>query len=183
MCTGKTGHAEVIQITHDPAKVKLDQLFEVVTQLNLGRQHVEDLEQLLYYESGLLGVSGISSDVEQLLASGAPEAREALELFAFQVARHAGALAATLGGLDRFVFTGGIGEHAAAVRAMIVDRMELFGARLDERANEAGEKRLSSDASQILIERRPAQEELGIARDACELLACSTVAAGAPPAS
>jgi acetate kinase len=142
----------------------------------------DNLEQLLYRESGLLGVSGISADVETLLACPDPAAREALELFAFQVARHAGALAATQGGLDRFVFTGGIGEHAAAVRTMIVDRMELFGARLDERANEAGEKRLSSDASRILIERRPAQEEWAIVRHVCEALACSPVA-GRPPAS
>lgn len=124
----------------------------------------DELERLLYRESGLLGVSGISPDVDALLASDAREAREALELFAFHVARQAGALAATLGGLDRFVFTGGIGEHAAAVRTMIVERMELFGARLDRRANDAGEQRLSSDSSNILIERRPAREEWAIAR-------------------
>jgi acetate kinase len=138
-----------------------------------------ELEQLLYRESGLLGVSGISSDVEQLLASAAPGAREALELFAFQVARHAGALAATLGGLDRLVFTGGIGEHAAAVRTMIVDRMELFGARLDEQANKACERRLSSDASDILVERRTAQEEMAIARHVYSVVAC-TKQAGMP---
>ena len=143
----------------------------------------DDLEQLLYRQGGLLGVSGISSDVEQLLTSEAPEAKEALDLFAFQVARHAGALAATLGGVDRLIFTGGIGEHAAAIRTMIVERMGLFGARLDERANEAGEKRLSSDSSKILIERRPAQEEWAIARHVLETVLCSMNPAVMPPAS
>lgn len=131
----------------------------------------DELEQLVYRESGLLGVSGISSDVEKLLASDALGAKEALELFAFQVARHAGALAATLGGLDRFIFTGGIGEHGAAVRTMIVERMELFGARLDEQANAAGGQRLSGASSNIQIERRPSREEWAIARHVCSILA------------
>lgn len=127
----------------------------------------DHLEQLLYRESGLLGVSGISSDAEILLASDYPEARDALELFAFQVARHAGAIAATLGGLDRFVFTGGIGANSAAVRAMIVDRLSLFGAKLEPSANSAGERVISSDASAILVERRETEEELAIARAVC----------------
>ena len=130
-----------------------------------------DLEQLLYRQSGLLGVSGISSDVETLLGSQATGAREALELFAFQAARQTAALAATLGGLDRFVFTGGIGEHAAAVRSMIASRLELFGARLDEAANAAGEKRISSVDSAILIEWRATQEEWTIARHVSSILA------------
>lgn len=127
----------------------------------------DQLEQLLYRESGLLGVSGIASDVGVLLASDSPNAREALELFAFQVARHAGALAATLGGLDRFVFTGGIGENSSAMRAMIVDRLSLFGAKLDPVANLAGGRIISSDDSAILVERRETEEELAIARAVC----------------
>jgi acetate kinase len=122
-----------------------------------------ELERLLYRQSGLLGVSGISPDVDELLASDAPAARDALDLFAFQVARQAGALAATLGGLDRFVFTGGIGENAPAVRRMIVDRLTLFGARLDRHANAAGDRVLSRADSCILIEKRGTQEELAIA--------------------
>lgn len=122
------------------------------------------LEQLLYRQSGLLGVSGISSEVDVLIASDAPTAREALDLFAFQVARQTAALAATLSGLDRFVFTGGIGENAAIVRRMIVDRLTLFGAKLDPDANAVGDTVISSDDSPVLIEKRPAQEELAIAR-------------------
>jgi acetate kinase len=123
-----------------------------------------ELELLLYRQSGLLGVSGLSSDVEVLMASDAATAKEALDLFAFQVARQTAALAATLGGLDRFVFTGGIGENAATIRRMIVDRLTLFGAKLDPDANAAGDTIISSDDSPILIEKRPTQEELAIAR-------------------
>jgi acetate kinase len=125
---------------------------------------IDQLERLLYRQSGLLGVSGISSDVETLLSSDAPTAKEALELFAFQVARQTAALAATLGRLDRFIFTGGIGEHAPIVRQMIVDRLELFGAELDEERNSSGQTRISSDRSEIQIEQRPTQEEYSIAR-------------------
>jgi acetate kinase len=123
-----------------------------------------ELEHLLYRQSGLLGVSGLSSEVDVLIASDAPTAREALDLFAFQVARQTAALAATLGGLDRFAFTGGIGENAATVRRLIVDRLTLFGAKLDPKANAAGETIISGDDSPILIEKRLTQEELVIAR-------------------
>jgi acetate kinase len=140
-------------------------------------QSVDQLEHLLYRESGLLGVSGISADVGILLASDAPAAREALDLFAFQVARHTAALAATLGGLDRFVFTGGIGENAAVIRRMIVDRLGLFGAKLDPQANLSGETVISTDDSAVLIERRTTQEELAIARHICATNALSPLGA------
>ena len=124
----------------------------------------ERLEQLLYRESGLLGVSGLSADVATLLASDDAAAVEALDLFAFQVARQTAALAATLGGVDRFIFTGGIGEHAPAVRKMIADRLEWLGAELDDEANAAGATAISTGTSSILLECRSTQEELMIAR-------------------
>ena len=123
----------------------------------------EQLEELLYRESGLLGVSGISSDVETLLKSDAPAAAEALDLFAFQVARQVAALAATLGGVDRIVFTGGIGEHAPAIRKMIVERLDWLGAELDYEANETGSTVISAMSSPILLERRSTEEEQMIA--------------------
>ena len=92
----------------------------------------DQLEDLLYKKSGLLGVSGISADVATLIASDAPAAAEALDLFAFQVARQTAALAATLGGIDRFIFTGGIGEHSPALRRMIVHRLGWLGAALSD---------------------------------------------------
>jgi acetate kinase len=122
------------------------------------------LESLLYRESGLLGVSGISSDVRILFDSNDPAAAEALDLFAFQVARQAAALATTLGGIDRLVFTGGIGEHSHVIRQKIVDRMQWLGATLCDSANVSNQTRISSDASALLIERRSTEEELAIAR-------------------
>jgi len=122
------------------------------------------LEELLYKKSGLLGVSGISADVAALEASDAPAAAEALELFAFQVARQSAALAATLGGIDRFIFTGGIGEHSPTVRRMIVDRLNWLGAKLDEQANNSGATTISTDTSAVHLERRSTREELMIAR-------------------
>jgi acetate kinase len=130
----------------------------------------ERLEQLLYRESGLLGVSGISPDVETLLGSDDPAAAEAIDLFAFQAARHVAALAATLGGVDRIIFTGGIGEHAPAVRGMIARRLEWLGAELDGEANAAGATIISTAGSSILLERRPAEEELVIANQVTMLL-------------
>lgn len=125
---------------------------------------VTQLEQLLYRKSGLLGVSEISADVATLLASDAPAAAEALDLFAFQVARQTAALAATMGGLDRFIFTGGIGENASTVRRMIAERLKWLGAELDEQANASGAATLSTATSSIVVERRSTREELMIAR-------------------
>ena len=82
-------------------------------------------EQLIYHESGLLGVSGISSDMRTLLASSDPRAAEAIDLFVYRIGRELGSLAAALGGLDALVFTGGIGEHAAVIRAARLPRRRL----------------------------------------------------------
>lgn len=124
----------------------------------------QELEHLLYRQSGLLGVSGISANVETLLASDVPEAFEALDLFAFQVARQIAALAATLGGVDRIVFTGGIGEHAQAIVPMIVGRLEWLGAELDAKASNSCATVISKRSSPILLERRRTEEELMVAR-------------------
>jgi len=87
------------------------------------------VEHVLYYESGLLGVSGLTSDMRTLLESTAAPAREAVELFVFRAARETAALAGTLGGLDGIVFTAGIGEHAAPVRAAVCARLRCGTAR------------------------------------------------------
>jgi acetate kinase len=93
------------------------------------------LERLLYRESGLLGVSGVSSDMRVLLASENPAAHEAVELFCYRAVREIGSLAAALGGLDLLVFTGGIGQHAAPVRARIANGCAWLGIELDAAAN------------------------------------------------
>ena len=87
----------------------------------------DEIEHVLYEKSGLLGVSGLSGDMRVLLASDLPRAREAVELFVFRIARETAALAASLGGLDGFVFTAGIGEHAPEIRAAVCERLRWLG--------------------------------------------------------
>ena len=100
-----------------------------------------EVEDVLYRRSGLLGVSGVSSDMRALLASADIRAREAIELFVFRIAQQTAALAASLEGLDGFVFTAGIGERAAAIRAMVGERLGWLGIAIDPVANEASSRR------------------------------------------
>ena len=128
------------------------------------------LERLLYHESGLLGVSGVSSDMRALLASDDPAAKFAVELFCYRAAREIGSLAAALGGLDALVFTGGIGEHAAAVRAAIVQASAWLGLELDDAANEDSRTRITTPASRVPAYVLPTNEELVIARHTARLI-------------
>jgi|SRR5579864_7144029 len=122
------------------------------------------IESLLYKESGLLGVSGISNDMRTLLASSDPRAGEAVDLFVYRIGRELGSLAAALGGLDAIVFTGGIGEHAAEIRARVCDAAAWLGLTLNEVANERGGPRISRDDSRVSAWIIPTNEELLIAR-------------------
>jgi len=127
------------------------------------RMDAAALSRLLYFESGLLGVSGISSDVRQLAASGAAAAREAIELFVYRTARELGAMVAVLGGLDGLVFTAGIGEHDAAIRAAICARAGFLQLALDPGANAAHATVISSPASGAKVLVLPTDEERMIA--------------------
>jgi acetate kinase len=122
-----------------------------------------EIEDVLYHRSGLLGVSGVSSDMRTLLASNDSRAHEAIELFVFRAAREIGALAAVLGGLDGLVFTAGIGEHASEIRARICARCAWLGVFLDERANETGQMQISRDSSRVRVYVIPTDEEKMIA--------------------
>jgi acetate kinase len=122
-----------------------------------------ELEELIYHESGLLGVSGVSSDMRTLLASDDPRAAEAIDLFVYRIGRELGSLAATLGGLDALVFTGGIGENAAAVRGRVCRDAAWLGLDLDEAANNAGGPRISRPGSGVAVWVLPTNEELMIA--------------------
>lgn len=135
---------------------------------------VEDVERLLYRESGLLGVSGISHDVRALLASADPRAAEALDLFAFSVARQVTMMANSLGGLDCLVFTGGIGEHASAVRFAICARLRWLGVELDDDFNSLSRARISAEESRIDVRIIPADEEIVIANH-CWTIASSGI--------
>jgi acetate kinase len=131
---------------------------------------VEELSNLLYKRSGLLGLSGISSDMRDLLASPAPEAAEAVEYFCYRIARELGSLSAALGGLDALVFTGGIGEHAAPVRARISELSGWLGIAIDPKANERGRTVLHRDDSRVRVLVVPTNEERMIARHVRQVL-------------
>lgn len=122
------------------------------------------LEHLLYYQSGLLGVSGISSDMRTLLASGDPHAQEAIELFVYRIGREIGSLAAALGGLDALIFTGGIGEHSAGIRAEVCHQTAWLGLELDEASNVANNSRISTLSSKVSAWIVVTDENLIIAR-------------------
>lgn len=122
------------------------------------------IEDLIYKRSGLLGVSGLSSDMRTLQASSDPAAAEAVALFVYRIVREIGSLSAALGGLDGLIFTGGIGEHDAAVRAEIGAGCRWLGLELDNGRNARGEGCISSEASGVLAWVIPTDEELMIAR-------------------
>ncbi|TFH29569.1 MAG: acetate/propionate family kinase, partial [Deltaproteobacteria bacterium] len=130
-----------------------------------------ELEKLLYKDSGLLGLSGVSNDMRVLLESREPRARIAVDYFVYRVAREIGALAATLGGVDGLVFTAGIGENSAEIRARIVDACAWLGVTLDAEANWRGGPRISPDGSAVSAWVVPTNEELMIARHTHALVA------------
>ncbi|MHA3790635.1 acetate/propionate family kinase [Sphingomonas sp. YL-JM2C] len=131
-------------------------------QDEMGMSRVE-VTDLLYNKSGLLGVSGISSDMRTLAESEAREAEEALDLFAWRAAREMGALVSSLGGLDGLVFTAGIGENDAAMRKRICDRLGWLGVMLDEGENQANALRIGSPDSPVAVLVIPTNEERMIA--------------------
>jgi acetate kinase len=129
------------------------------------------IEDLLYHRSGLLGVSGISADMRALLASDDPHAAEAVDLFAFRIARETGALAVTLGGLDGFVFTAGIGENAPELREKVCTHLRWLGVELDAAANSKGGPRISRESSRVPVWVIATDEETMIARHTVGLFA------------
>jgi acetate kinase len=131
----------------------------------------KDMTRILYKESGLLGVSGISQDMRTLLASDKPEAREAVELFCYRIARELGSLAAASGGVDALVFTGGIGEHAAEVRRRVCLQSEWLGIRLNPEANARHDLVISAGNSSVDVLVIPTNEEWMMAHHAQTLLA------------
>jgi acetate kinase len=128
------------------------------------------LERFLYEQCGLLGASGLSSDMRTLLASAEPAAREAVELFCHRVVCAIGSLVAPLGGFDALVFTGGIGENAAPVRRRICEALEWMGLSIDTDANERGGPRISASGSRVCAWVIATDEDLMIARHTRELV-------------
>jgi acetate kinase len=128
------------------------------------------VERLIYQQSGLLGVSGISSDMRTLEASGEPGAKAAIDLFIYRIGREMGSLAAALGGLDAVVFTAGIGENSSGLRERVCRDAAWLGVELDSAANAAGGPRISTKGSRVSAWVMPTNEELMIARHTRHLL-------------
>jgi len=139
---------------------------------------VERVQDLLYEESGLLGMSGLSSSMEDLLSLPVdPAAVEAIEAFCYQARQHVAALTASIGGLDRLVFTGGIGANAPAVRAKICEGLEYLGITLDAELNADNDRVISADAGNVIVEAFATDEEVMIAHHVGRVLAAKPLAA------
>jgi acetate kinase len=132
------------------------------------------IEKLIYQQSGLLGVSGISSDMRALLASEKPRARLAVDLFLYRIRRELGSLTAALGGLDALVFTAGIGENAPVIRSRVCRDAAWLGVEIDEAANAAGRGYISSGSSRVSVWVIPTNEEVMIARHTRRLLSTTS---------
>ncbi len=144
-------------------------VLHMLRQPDLG---LADVERILFERSGLLGVSGLSPDMRDLLAAEAdrPDVAEAIELFCHRVVREAGGLIALMGGVDRLVFSGGIGEHAASLRQRIVDRLDWLGVRLDPDANARHARNISPDEAMVAVHVVPADEQRVIAAHVARLI-------------
>ena len=130
----------------------------------------EQISDMLYRESGLLGLSGVSFDMRELEASDKPEAKQAIEYFVFRIRRELGGMAAVLKGIDAIVFCGGIGEHAWQVRERVLEGMEWIGVEMDRMANRASSEVISSDRSRVRVFVIPTDEEAMIARHTLDLV-------------
>lgn len=124
----------------------------------------EQMQDLLYRRSGLLGISGISNDMRTLLASDEPRAQLAVEFFVYRVAKEVAALGSSLGGLDAVVFTAGIGERSAEIRERVCRNLSWLGLELDKEANAGGGPRISTEVSDVAARVISTDEELMVAR-------------------
>jgi acetate kinase len=140
----------------------------VIYLMEIERLSLEEVGRILYHESGLKGVSGISADTRELLAreADAPRARLALDLYVRRIVREIGALTAVLGGLDMLVFTAGVGEHSIELRRRICEALAWLGVSLDAEANAAQATTLSRPGSAVLVAMEPTNEEWVAARHA-----------------
>jgi acetate kinase len=144
-----------------PGQIDPGVLLYLIQQKGMDATAVQDL---LYRDSGLKGISGVSNDMRELQASPDPGAALAIDYFVYRVALHAGMLAAALGGVDAFVFTAGVGENSAMIRARIAEKLGWLGAELDNTANAATRTVISTPKSRVALYVVPTDEELMIAR-------------------
>jgi acetate kinase len=137
------------------------------------------IEKLIYQQSGLLGVSGISSDMRTLETSSEPGAKAAIDLYVYRIGRELGSLAAALGGLDAIIFTAGIGENSRTLRERVCSDAAWLGVELDGEANKRHAARISTAASRVSVWVIPTNEELMIARHTRSLLEAAGGSGGA----
>ena len=131
---------------------------------------IDEVRQLFYSKSGLLGLSGLSNDMRTLEAAGTVEANEAIDYFVFRIRRELGGLAAALGGLDALVFCGGIGENSRLIRERVCEGMGWIGLELDRERNARNDTLISTEMSRARVLVVPTNEELVIARAGKRLL-------------
>lgn len=131
---------------------------------------VDQVAKLLYQQSGLVGVSGISNDIRDLLESNDPHAIEAIDLFCYRAACEVGSLTVSLGGCDALVFTAGIGEHAAIIREKICAYLDFLGVHIDKPANSANAVVISATSSKVIVSVIPTNEEYMIAKHSRTML-------------
>lgn len=142
-------------------------IFHFMARMGLTREEVEDM---IYHKSGLIGLSGISADSRVLLESDASEAREAIDVFTFRIAGEIARLSATIGGLDTLVFTAGIGENQPAIRRKVCEQLAYLGIELDEGANDANAQAISTTGSSVRVMVIETDEEQVIADEALSVL-------------
>src|SRR5882672_1922327 len=150
-----------------PGQIDPGVVLYLLDEKGMGAAAIQDL---LYRESGLKGLSGISNDMRDLESSSDSRAMLAVDYFVYRVGLHAGMLAAALGGLDAFVFTAGIGEHSAKIRSRIAEKLAWLGVSFDVDANAAGKSLISLPESRVALYVMPTDEELMIARHTLALL-------------
>jgi acetate kinase len=131
---------------------------------------IDEVRDIFYTKSGLLGISGLSNDMRTLEAAGTPEADEAIDYFVFRCRRELGGLAAALGGVDALVFCGGIGENSRTIRRRVCENLDWIGIEIDRERNEGNERRISTGFSRTHVLVVPTNEELVIARAAKRFL-------------
>jgi acetate kinase len=150
-----------------PGQIDPGVLLYLLTEKGMDPTAVQDL---LYRDSGLKGLSGISNDMRELESNADPAAALAVEYFVYRIGLHAGMLAAALGGLDAFVFTAGIGENSVTIRARIAENLAWLGVAFDPAANAARKSLISQPQSRVALHVVPTDEELMIARHTLSLL-------------
>jgi acetate kinase len=150
-----------------PGQIDPGVLLYLISQKGMTAAEVQDL---LYRDSGLKGLSGVSNDMRELETSDAPAAKLAIDYFVYRIGLNAGMLGAALGGLDVFVFTAGIGENSKTIRARVAEKLAWLGVALDAQANDAGKSLISQPQSKVRCYVVPTDEELMIARHTLALL-------------